>query len=61
MIEEKKKLKIRTLSGRIITLTVLQELPHGYHGTDLFGKEVIISHSDIDSAHEIGVSKNDSE
>ena len=45
----KKKLKIRTLKGRIITLTVSKQTDTQIYGTDKFGEFVIVAIEDIHS------------
>jgi hypothetical protein len=47
MVEE--ILKIRTLNGRIITLTVREKTLYHYIGVDKFGSDTIIAVKDIDN------------
>lgn len=49
MEKEKKKYKIRTIKGRIITLTVEGFSETHVYGKDKFGTPVILNRNDIDS------------
>ena len=47
--KEMETVKIRTLKGRIITLTISQRTTTHLHGLDKFGNTTIIALKDIDS------------
>ena len=46
--------KIRTLKGRIITMTIEKKTSSHYWGVDKFGHDVIIKKDDIDSLISMG-------
>lgn len=46
---ELEKVKIRTMKGRIITLSISEKTDTHYFGTDKYGEDVIIAIEDIDS------------